>query len=82
MIMHNNDTLYSCFARALDIPVEEVSDELAYNTIPQWDSVAHMGLVAELENAFDVMLDTDDIIDLSSVAKAREILRKNGAQLG
>lgn len=79
--MHNNEILYICFARALDIPVDSVSDELAYNTIPQWDSVAHMGLVAELENTFDVMLDTDDIIELSSVARAREILRKNGAQL-
>lgn len=35
-----------------------------------------MVLVAELENIFDVMLDTDDIIDMSSFEKAKEILTK------
>ena len=53
-----------------------MTDELTYNTIPQWDSTAHMVLIAELENVFDVMLDTDDIIDLSSVAQAKIILQK------
>lgn len=74
--MNNNERLYHSFSTALGIPNELVSDELAYNTIPQWDSVAHMGLVAELENTFGVMFDTDDIIDMSSVARAREILQK------
>lgn len=60
----------------LDIPLDEVTDDLAYNSIPQWNSVIHMALVAELEDKFDIMLDTDDIIDMSTVAKAREILTK------
>jgi acyl carrier protein len=51
-------------------------DDLEYNSIAQWDSVAHMALIAVLEERFDIMLDTDDIIDMSSVAKAKEILAK------
>ncbi|CUS49441.1 MAG: hypothetical protein HLUCCO02_11845 [Idiomarinaceae bacterium HL-53] len=70
------DTLTAVFAKALGIEEERVSDSLAYNSIKEWDSTAHMILVAELEDTFDVMLDTDDIIDMSSVAKAKEILRK------
>jgi len=69
-------TFVQCFAQSLGIPAEQVTDELQYNTIPQWDSVAHMTLIAALEDAFDIMLDTDDIIDMSSVAKAREILAR------
>ena len=65
-----------CFATTLDIPLEQVVDDLTYNSIPQWNSVVHMALVSELEEKFDIMLDTDDIIDMSSVAKAREILTK------
>ncbi|MCC2615110.1 acyl carrier protein [Aestuariibacter halophilus] len=76
--MTTADPLYQVFADSLAIPLEQVNDELTYNTIPQWDSTAHMVLVAELENHFKVMLDTDDIIDMSSVAKAREILAKHG----
>ena len=35
-----------------------------------------MALVAEIEAAFDIMLETDDIIDMSSFAKAKEIVAK------
>ena len=63
----------------LGIDASQVTDELRYNTIPQWDSIAHMSVVAALEEAFGVMIDMDDVIDMSSVGKAREILRKHGA---
>ena len=36
-----------------------------------------MALVAAIEGTFNVMLDTDDIIALSSVAKAKEILARH-----
>jgi acyl carrier protein len=70
--------LVTAFAKALALAPERVVDSLAYNTIAEWDSTAHMLLVSELEGVFGVMLDTDDIIDLSSVAKAKEILGKHG----
>ena len=74
--MENKEKLIKAFTESLGIEPQLVTDELTYNTIPQWDSTAHMVLIAELENVFDVMLDTDDIIDLSSVAQAKSILRK------
>jgi acyl carrier protein len=74
----NAAKLRECFGRSLGIPLERVTDDLAYNTIKEWDSVGHMALVAEIEGAFDVMFDTDDILAMSTVAKAREILGKYG----
>lgn len=73
--------LEQIFSEALGIPLEQVGDALSYQGILQWDSVAHMGLVAQLEDHYGVLLDTDDIIDMSSVAKAREILTKYGVAL-
>ena len=70
--------LEQIFTEALGLDIGSVSDGLAYNSIPQWDSVAHMGLIAQLEDNYGVLLDTDDIIDMSSVGKAREILAKYG----
>ena len=75
-MMNNIEKLHQAFASALGIEQSKVKDELSYNGIPQWDSTAHMILIAELENEFNVMLDTDDIIDMSSVARAKEILAK------
>jgi acyl carrier protein len=74
----NVDKLRACFSSSLGIPPEGVTDDLAYNSIKEWDSVGHMALVAEIEVAFDVMFDTDDILGMSTVAKAREILTRYG----
>jgi len=74
------DKLRDCFARALGIAPERVTDNLAYNSIKEWDSVAHMALVVELETEFDVMFDTDDILGMSTVGKARETLTRLGAR--
>lgn len=74
--MDNSQKLYNAFSQSLNVAVNKITDDLMYNSIPEWDSVAHMALIAELESAFDLMLDTDDIIDMSSVGKAKEILMK------
>jgi acyl carrier protein len=73
--------LIDCFVQTFAIERERVNLKLAYQSIPQWDSVGHMALVAEIENTFNVTLDTDDIIGMSDVAKAVEILRKHGVPL-
>ena len=72
----SDSKLTQAFVSALGITAEQVTDELTYNEIDAWDSTAHMILIAELEDTFDIMLDTDDIIDMSSVAKAKQILQK------
>lgn len=46
-----------------------------------WDSIGHMSLIATLEEAFDIMMDTDDIIDFSSFEKGKEILKKYDVEL-
>lgn len=72
--MSNKEKLRQVFAESLAIDPARISDDLRYATIPEWDSVAHMALVAAIEAAFDIMLDTDDVIDMSSFTKAQEIL--------
>jgi acyl carrier protein len=74
----NAAKLRDCFSRSLGVPQERITDDLAYNSLKEWDSVAHMARVVELETEFDVMFDTDDILGMSTVAKAREILTRHG----
>ena len=73
--------LIDCFVQAFAIDRQQVSPKLAYQSIPQWDSVGHMALVAEIENTFNVTLDTDDIIEMSDLAKVARILEKHGVAL-
>ena len=60
----------------LGIPPDIDFESLEYRGIEQWDSIAHMALVACIEEALDIMLESDDVIDMSSYKKAKEILQK------
>ena len=53
-------------------------EKLEYNMIPEWDSIGHMSLIANLEEEYKISLETDDIIDFSSFEKGIEILRNYG----
>lgn len=72
------EKLRAAFAESLGLPMDLIVDDLQYNTTKQWDSVGHMALVAAIEQAFDILLETEDVIGMSSFAKAREILAKYG----
>jgi len=78
--MTNLEKLATVFAETFGISENKVNG-LQYQGIDQWDSVGHMTLVAAIEDAFDIQLDTDDIIDMSSFEKAQEILAKYDVHL-
>ena len=73
--MSNLNKYVDAFVAALEVAPDQVPS-LVYGESPSWDSVGHMTLVARLEDAFDIMMEMDDIIDLSSFEKGKEILRK------
>jgi acyl carrier protein len=78
--MTNKEKYENAFIEAFEINKEDLSG-LEYNSISQWDSVGHMGLMAALEDAFDVMMEMDEIIDFSSFDKGKEILSKHNVQV-
>ena len=79
--MTNLEKYNQVFISTLEI-TEDKLHGLSYQSVELWDSVGHMNLVANLEDAFDIMMETDDIIDLSSYEKGIEILTgKYGVEL-
>ena len=74
--MTNLEKYNKAFCNSFEITEDKLAG-LQYQQIELWDSVGHMTLVANLEDAFDIMMETDDIIDLSSYEKGKEILTKN-----
>ncbi|MCG5217241.1 acyl carrier protein [Streptosporangium sp. KLBMP 9127] len=77
--MEHLDRLSTVFRGALGLAPDARVDALEYRSVPQWDSLAHMSLIAAIEEEFDVMIDTDDVLDMSSFAKAVALLEKHGA---
>ena len=74
--MTNLEKYNEAFTATFNIAEDQLAG-LKYQDIEAWDSVGHMSLIAALEDAFDIMMDTDDIIDLSSYEKGKEILAKD-----
>ena len=56
-------------------------DGLEYQGVDAWDSIGHMNLIGELEDAFDIEMETDDIVDFSGYKKGIEILKKYGVEI-
>ena len=73
--MTNLEKYNAAFCETLNVEEAKLAG-LKYLDVPEWDSVGHMGLIAALEDAFDIMMDTDDIIDLNSYEKGKELLSK------
>jgi acyl carrier protein len=74
--MSTEARVMNAFKEALDIEGEVNPDELRYREYKKWTSMAHMTLIAILEQDFDAMLETDEILDMSSYGKAVEIMKK------
>ncbi|MBW8683152.1 acyl carrier protein [Chitinophaga rhizophila] len=79
--MNTTQTLQDIIAAALSIPAAQVTDDLSYQSIPEWDSVSHIYLITELEAAFNITIDTDEVLEMSSVEKVRETLRKHNVNI-
>ena len=64
------------FKTALNVGDDKLSEDLKYNDIEEWDSIAHMTLIAALEEEYKITMETDDIIDFISFKKGIEVLKK------
>ena len=74
--MSNSLKYKKAFIEGLGVDDKIITDKLKYNDIPEWDSIGHMTLMSNLEEAFSITLETDDIVDFSSFKKGMDILGK------
>jgi acyl carrier protein len=70
------ERVFSAFKEALDLDGQVDTSSLVYRDFPKWTSMAHMTLISILEQDFDAMLETDDVLNMSNFEKAVEIMSK------
>lgn len=78
--MTNLEKYDRVFKKVLKKEGDELKN-LRYRKIPLWDSMGHMNLVGELEEIFDVMLETPDMLAFNSYEKGKEILKRYGVEI-
>ena len=79
--MENLEKYNNAFVQVFGAKVEDLNDNYGKETVEAWDSVHQLGLIAELEEAFDIMFDPEDIMDMTSYAKGKELLKKYEVEL-
>lgn len=73
------DRLYQTIAQVLDVPVNELSEEVSLDSLPMWDSLNQLNLIMALESEFGVSLSAEDALNMRNVGAMREALHNYGA---
>lgn len=74
--MNNLEKYNQVFMEVFNVEASALGDDFAFKTVDSWDSIAHMVLISNIEDAFDIMLDTDDILNFTSYRDGLKTLAK------
>ena len=70
--------IQALLVEALHITEEQVTPDLAFGDLPQWDSMGHMEVMMLLEQHYEVEINADTIAALTSVPAITAYLQENG----
>lgn len=73
-------TVEETVGRVFGIDPLGVDDSTSPETVEEWDSMAHLTVVLEIEKQFSVSMSIEDTLQMRSVGKIKEVLRKYGAR--
>ena len=74
--MENIEKYNNAFVEVFGAKVEDLNDNYDKETVDEWDSVHQLSLIAQFEETFDIMFDPEDIMEMTSYAKGKDILAK------
>lgn len=77
----NKEKYDQIFMDTFNVSFDWLNEEFNFGVAPGWDSLAHMELIAQLEDMFDIILETDDIIHFGGYENGKTILSKYGIEI-
>lgn len=79
--MSNLEKYNEVFCSIFNVEASTLNDDFSSETVDNWDSVLQLSLVSNIEDAFDVMFEPEDIMDFKSYKVGKEILKRNGIEI-
>lgn len=79
--MDNLKKYNEIFCQVFSVNEDVLNEEFTFKNIPQWDSVAHLSLISELEDGFDVIFESEDILNYGSYLNGIEIMKRYGVDI-
>lgn len=74
--MENIEKYNNAFVEVFGARTEDLNESYNKETVEEWDSVHQLSLIAQFEDAFDILFDPEDIMEMTSYAKGKELLAK------
>ena len=76
--MSNLELYNSIFIKTFNVTEGDLDEEFTFKSVEVWDSLAHMHLIGDLEDEFDVLFETDEILRFGSYENGKRILERHG----
>lgn len=74
--MNNIEKYDQIFCQLFSLEAGFDGKEVKMNSTKDWDSVGQMELITAIEDTFEIMLETEDILEFVSYTQGIEILKK------
>ncbi|EHQ91829.1 acyl carrier protein [Desulfosporosinus youngiae] len=74
--MSNLQKYNEVFTTLFNIDDNQLNKDFTFKNVEDWDSILHLSLITELEDTFDVMFETEDILSFGSYENGMKILEK------
>jgi acyl carrier protein len=68
------DPLVELFSRVLEIETSKITEESSPDSLPEWDSLKFMQLVAEFEQVFNRSLNISEIMSIKKLSDFRALI--------
>ncbi len=76
--MNNREKYAEIFCDIFGVEKEDLNEEFTFANVKEWDSLTHLTLISNLEDEFDVMFETDDILHFGGYENGMKILAGYG----
>ena len=77
----NLEKYNDCFIKILDAKIDDLNENYNFGDVGNWDSLAHLSLIGELEDTFGIMFETEDITHFGGYENGKAILMKYGVKI-
>ena len=74
--MENLEKYITVFKDVFEVEEHSLNESFSSANVDNWDSITQLHLVTSIEDMFDVLLDTEDILNFKSFENGKVILEK------
>lgn len=76
--MTNREKYQKIFMDVFGVNEDVLNESFTFKDVEAWDSLTHLTIISELENSFDVLFETEDILHFGGYENGKKILSKYG----